>query len=192
MVAHDIEVMQQNAGKNLRYHYTKDGQELSFSRIWGEHVFTDEEAARLADGETISFKTKKGAVTGQLAEQEYKGKTYWGFKMDEGASAAGAGADDGAGGGAGGAAGAGSDSSSSRAGSAGKPKVTGMFEGKEVSFNAVWGKHTFTEDEIARLLAGETIKIDYTSKAGRKKTTTGKLGYKTFKGKKYFGFQPDF
>ena len=192
MVAHDIEVMQQNAGKNLRYHYTKDGQELSFSRIWGEHVFTDEEAARLAAGETISFKTKKGAVTGQLAEQEYKGKTYWGFKMDEGASAAGAGADDGAGGGAGGAAGAGSDSSSSRAGSAGKPKVTGMFEGKEVSFNAVWGKHTFTEDEIARLLAGETIKIDYTSKAGRKKTTTGKLGYKTFKGKKYFGFQPDF
>lgn len=104
--------------------------------------------------------------------------------MDESASAAGAGADDGA-------AGSGSDSSS-RAGSAGKPKVTGTYEGKEVSFNAVWGKHTFTEDEIARLLAGKTIKIDYTSKAGRKKTTTGKLGYKTFKGKKYFGFQPDF
>ena len=115
--------------------------------------------------------------------------------MDESASAAGAGAgsaDGAGGGGAGGAAGSGSDSASTRAGSAGKPKVTGMFEGKEVSFNAVWGKHTFTEDEIARLLAGETIKIDYTSKAGRKKTTTGKLGYKTFKGKKYFGFQPDF
>ena len=105
--------------------------------------------------------------------------------MDESASAAGAGADEGA-------AGAGSDSSSKRASSSGKPQVTGMYNGKEVSFNAVWGKHTFTEDEIARLLAGETIKIDYTSKAGRKKTTTGKLGYKTFKGKKYFGFQPDF
>ena len=67
-----------------------------------------------------------------------------------------------------------------RSGSAGKPKVTGMFAGKEVSFNAVWGKHTFTEDEIARLLAGETIKIDYTSKAGRKKTTTGKLTFNKY------------
>ena len=179
MVTHDIEVMKRNNSANLYVNFTRDGQELSFKKVWGEHAFTDDEVERLIAGEEVSFTTKKGGVTGELAEQEYKGKTYWGFKPLEYFDVKGKG-------------GAGSDSSNGSTAGSGKPQVTGMFEGKEVSFNAVWGKHTFTEDEIARLLAGETIKIDYTSKAGRKKTTTGKLGYKTFKGKKYFGFQPDF
>ena len=68
---------------------------------------------------------------------------------------------------------------------------TGMYRGKEVSFKSSWGGHTFTEEEIAKLLADEPITFDYTTKRGRKRTATGKLGYGTGRFKKIFGFQPE-
>lgn len=179
MVVHDIDVMRQNAD-NLRIHFTRDGQDLSFKRMWGEHYFTDEEVAKLLDGETVSFKTSKGEASGVLAEQEYKGKTYWGFKPDEKTMRGGKGA----GRGAGSVDGSGSDS-------AAPDRITGQYRGKEVSFKSSWGGHTFTEEEISKLLADEPITFDYTTKRGRKRTATGKLGYGTGRFKKIFGFQPE-
>lgn len=179
MVVHDIDVMRQNAD-NLRIHFTRDGQDLSFKRMWGEHYFTDEEVAKLLAGETVSFKTSKGEASGVLAEQEYKGKTYWGFKPDEKTMSSGKGAVRGAGS----ADGSGSDSAT-------PDRITGMYRGKEVSFKSSWGGHTFTEEEIAALLADEPITFDYTTKRGRKRTATGKLGYGTGRFKKIFGFQPE-
>ena len=47
------------------------------------HTRTTNSYLQLLAGETVSFKTSKGEASGVLAEQEYKGKTYWGFKPDE-------------------------------------------------------------------------------------------------------------
>lgn len=63
-----------------------DGKEISFRRIWGGHRFTDDEVKSLLDGDRITFTVKKDngerTVTGKLAEQEYKGHKFFGFKTD--------------------------------------------------------------------------------------------------------------
>lgn len=68
--------------------YEPTGENIAFKQSWSGHTFTEGEVSRLLAGEKISFKakTKKGKewdVTGCLAKQEYKGREYWGFKLDE-------------------------------------------------------------------------------------------------------------
>ena len=69
--------------------YAPTGKEISFSKTWGSHTFTELEIATLLAGDPITFtmkssKTKRDVeITGRLAEQAYKGKKFWGFKMDE-------------------------------------------------------------------------------------------------------------
>ena len=47
--------------------------------------------------------------------------------------------------------------------------------------------------EVNRLLAGETITIQYTSKKdGKPVPVTGKLAYQTYQGRKFLGFKADF
>ena len=77
MLAEDFEYELQK-GHLEKYPTFKGKAEVPKALGW-KAVFNDEEAARLAAGEAISFKTKIGAVTGQLAEQEYNGRRYWGF-----------------------------------------------------------------------------------------------------------------
>ncbi|MCW0953121.1 DNA topoisomerase [Weissella ceti] len=74
-----------------------------------------------------------------------------------------------------------------------KEKITGMYTptGKEVSFNAKWGKHTFTANEINDLLSGKEIDIQGKG-TKREYTYRGKLTDYTYKGKKTFGFNGDF
>lgn len=95
MIVDDIKTMQANRSK-----YTSTGSEapakekatgvwattgsnISFSRTWGVHRFSDEEVTKLLEGEEITFemeyKGTKLSVTGDLEEQEYKGKKYIGF-----------------------------------------------------------------------------------------------------------------
>jgi DNA topoisomerase-3 len=81
---HDMKVMFENA-ENLEERVRKEkitgtfeGEEISFSKKWGEHEFIDEEADALLNGETITF----DGITGRLARQKYKGHTFWGFKKD--------------------------------------------------------------------------------------------------------------
>lgn len=70
-------------------------------------------------------------------------------------------------------------------------QVEGKLDGKPVIFNSVWGKHTFTEEEIIRLLNNQAITFQYTTKKGKTRTATGKLGYGTGKYANHFGFQPE-
>ena len=59
----------------------------SFNRVWAGHRFTDEECARLTQGETILLrdaKKKDGktfACLGHLENQEYNGRPFLGFKL---------------------------------------------------------------------------------------------------------------
>ena len=60
---------------------------------------------------------------------------------------------------------------------------------RTVAFKKVWGTHEFTDDETARLLAGEQIEFSATSKAGNPYVAKGSLADGTFKGRAYVGFQ---
>lgn len=68
--------------------YAPTGEEVVFNKEWGGHTFTDEEIALLLAGEEISFAavSSKGTAytaTGRLRKDKYKGREYWGFKLNE-------------------------------------------------------------------------------------------------------------
>lgn len=72
-----------------------------------------------------------------------------------------------------------------------KEYVTGIFQGKQVSFKGKFSSHTFTDEEIEKLLAGETISIEYTDKNNNIKTVSGQLEWQEYKGNTYLGFKAD-
>lgn len=65
-----------------------NGRDVSFKREWGGHTFTDAEVSDLLAGKTIeipNMKAKSGntyTARGALAEQEFNGRKYVGFKLD--------------------------------------------------------------------------------------------------------------
>ena len=92
LVKEDIATMSENAGySNIQKEKAMgnwNNMEISFSREWGGHRFTDEEVIKLLAGDTISFeKSSDGGVkmiTGKLAQQEYNGFAYVGFSPSYG------------------------------------------------------------------------------------------------------------
>ena len=71
--------------------------------------------------------------------------------------------------------------------------VKGVFKGQEATIKGSWSDHVFTEDEVRRLFAGETIAITYTSKKdGKPAQASGKLEWQTYQGRKFLGFKADF
>lgn len=60
---------------------------------------------------------------------------------------------------------------------------------KQIRFKRVWGGHEFTDDEVTRLLDGQTISFPATTKKGKAFTATGKLGAGEVHGRRYVGFQ---
>lgn len=98
LIEHDLRVMRENS-KNLKLpEYKKseketmktdDGKEISFKKEWGGHKFTEEEIEKLSNGETITIKGlknkrgKKYNATGNIQEQRFKDRKFWGFKMIE-------------------------------------------------------------------------------------------------------------
>jgi DNA topoisomerase-3 len=73
--------------------------------------------------------------------------------------------------------------------------VSGVWKGKNVQFkgrgwgaNEHWPGKDFTEQEIAQLLAGESIEFEATGKSGKKYTAQGALAARTYQGQKMFGF----
>ena len=77
-----------------------------------------------------------------------------------------------------------------RIASADKNMATGTYKptGAEVSFNRVWGAHTFTDDEVAKLLAGEEITFNSISKqTNQPYPVTGSLQQQTYNGHKFWG-----
>lgn len=71
-------------------------------------------------------------------------------------------------------------------------RIEGEFEGKPVSIKKSWRDHEFTEDEVSRLFAGETISFSYTNNKGKEKIITGQLAHQTYEGYPYVGFKPDY
>jgi DNA topoisomerase-3 len=157
---------------------TWNGKEVRFKRTFSGHRFTDDEVARLLAGEEIvvtdfvSAKTgNQFAAAGSLADQVYKGKAYVGFKISEFRNADG----------------------SKQAPRDPNDYATGTWKRKKVTFKRDWCGHHFTDDEVAKLLAGETVHITgCVSKAGKQFDCDGKLAEKTWNGRKTIGFEPDF
>lgn len=60
-----------------------NGRPVRINESWGEHTFTEQELEQLFAGNKITFDYNGRKVTGGLAEQVYKGRTYVGFLADE-------------------------------------------------------------------------------------------------------------
>lgn len=72
-------------------------------------------------------------------------------------------------------------------------RFTGMWDGKEVKVKRVWGERRFTDEEVAHLLAGDTIKFQAKSqRTGNYYTAEGKLAEQEYSGNKFIGFKPNF
>lgn len=70
-----------------------------------------------------------------------------------------------------------------------KERAKGIWGTREVAFAREWGGHRFGDEEVEKLLAGETIDFQATSQQGKTYDVFGKLGEGTYKGKKFVGFQ---
>lgn len=101
-VEHDIPVMEDNAkhladviGKPKEKSFVQkdkavgqwNGKEVSFSSEFGGHKFSEQEIADLLADKIIAFeaRSKKGTpyhVSGKLASQSYKGRSFVGFKPE--------------------------------------------------------------------------------------------------------------
>lgn len=74
-----------------------------------------------------------------------------------------------------------------------KTKIRGIYEplNEEIDFKAVWGKHEFTDDELKKLLKGESVTFLAESNAGMSYIATGRLEYQAYNGKLFWGFKRD-
>lgn len=68
-------------------------------------------------------------------------------------------------------------------------KMTGIFKGEEITFAKSWSGHSFTDDELTKLLNGDDISFDAKSKRGKAYTASGKMAKQTFKGSVFYGFK---
>ena len=67
--------------------------------------------------------------------------------------------------------------------------VLAEFKGKEIRFKRTFSGHTFSDEELERLLNGEEISISAVSKAGKTYNTTGKLAKQEYQGRTFWGFK---
>lgn len=142
-----------------------NGAEIKFKRKFMGYEFSDAECEQLLNGETLTF-----TGTFKTGEQkELKGKLEK-QKTDSGVEYIGIKA-------------------------IFPPRegyVSGIFNGQEASIKGSWSDHVFTDEEIKKLFAGESITIDFTKKDGNKSTATGKLEWQMYQGKRFLGFKADF
>lgn len=189
LVREDIETMRANAGRlgpDLKarlesagvyrtpveaielppqLHFTHGGKTVTKAkRVWSGHRFTDAEVAKLVAGQEVSI-TATSAKTGK--EFSCKGRLEPDVMRKDGKEYPYVGF---------------------KAKFEERESVEGQYKGEKwVKFSPVFSGHRFTREEQARLLAGDEIEFEATSKAGKKYTAKGKLG----NGKFGFGFQLD-
>lgn len=150
--------------------WVPQNREIKFKRSWVGHEFTDKEIADLLGGDKVTFDHDGKQVTGQLADKEFttpEGKTVAYVGFEQEV-----------------------DESVYKVG-------VWVKTGKKVKFKRRWSTHDFTDAELDKLLAGEEISFEATSKrTGKSYTAKGSLENCTFEtdGKvvKYIGFKPDF
>ena len=200
LVRHDIEKMKANAGKlpaELKgridkagltrqvveaielppaLHFTYAGTVVTRAkRVFSGHRFTDAEVTKLLAGETIEITatsaktgtafTCKGKLESGVLDKGGKKYPYVSFtpQFEERAPRT--------------------------------DLVTGVWRGKKVQFkgrgwgrNEHWPGKDFTEAEVLKLLAGETIEFEATSKDGKRYKAKGALAESTHHGRTTFGF----
>lgn len=145
---------------------TFDGKEIKFKRTFMGYTFSEAECNSLLSGGTLTFT----GIGKDGTKQELKGRLEK-QKTSSGATFYGIKAE-----------------FPLREG-----YVRGIFKGASATIKGSWSDHVFTEDEIRRLFAGETISITYTSKKdGKPAQASGKLEYQTYQGRKFLGFKADF
>lgn len=98
LVKHDLQVMKGNSKSIKKPEFkqveketfvTEDKEEISFKKEWGGHAFTESEIKDLINGKSIrleGLKNKRGktyAAIGKLEKQAFKGRSFWGFKMNQ-------------------------------------------------------------------------------------------------------------
>ncbi len=71
-----------------------------------------------------------------------------------------------------------------------KEKCQGIYQptGQEVRFSREWAKHRFTDEEVHKLLAGETIAFQAQSRYGKPFRAVGRLAQQTYKNRPFWGF----
>lgn len=141
-----------------------NGEEIKFKRSFMNYAFTDEDCDRLLAGEDISF-----TVQGEKGPMQVSGKLER-QKAPNGAEYVGIKA-----------------RFPLREG-----YVRGMFKGETVTIKGSWSNHKFTDEELKRLFAGETIAINYTQQSGKEDNINGKLEWQIYQGKRFLGFKPQF
>lgn len=141
-----------------------NGEEIKFKRSFMNYAFTDEDCDRLLAGEDISF-----TVQGEKGPMQVSGKLER-QKAPNGAEYVGIKA-----------------RFPLREG-----YVRGTFKGETVTIKGSWSNHKFTDEELKRLFAGETIAINYTQQSGKEDNINGKLEWQTYQGKRFLGFKPQF
>ncbi len=152
--------------RDANYYYGSwNGEEVKFKRSFMGYAFSDAECQTLCNGGEISFTgtTKEGK------QMELSGKLAK-HKTENGVEYVGLQAQ-----------------FPLREG-----YVRGTFHGETVSIKGSWSTHTFTNEEIQKLFAGETITIPFTKKDGSESKASGKLAWQTYQGKKFLGFKADF
>lgn len=140
------------------------GDEIKFKRSFMGHTFTDVECDQLLHGESITF-----TAQGKEGPMQLSGKLER-QKAPNGAEYVGIKAQ-----------------FPLREG-----YVRGTFDGKPVTIKGSWSDHKFTDEELKRLFAGETIAINYTQKSGKEDNVNGKLEWQTYQGKRFLGFKAQF
>ncbi|MCK8617037.1 type IA DNA topoisomerase [Fructobacillus sp. M158] len=73
-----------------------------------------------------------------------------------------------------------------------KSKVSGIWQGQEVTFTSEFSGHQFTAEEIQDLLAGKRITFSAKSKRGKMLHVSGKLANQVYRKRQYVGFKAEF
>lgn len=146
-----------------------NGQQVEINKEWGSHIFTDQELQQLFAGNEITISTNSSTITGKLAKQTYKGKTFIGFKQQN------------------------------KELLADETHAVGLYQPQNITirFKKTFCGHTFTGQELQQLLAGQDIIFQAMDKKGKPFEAKGKLaeqvyeekqGRKVIKKIKFWGF----
>ena len=127
--------------ENGKVHGALFGRKVTFNRKFGLHEFTEDECRNLLHGEIIEWTSGNSSVRGRLQRCYFdNGDIYYRFVAENDNYAAFCQV-------------YGAKAMTEEE----TEKVTGMFFGREVSFNRITGRHRFTDQEVQELLAGHII-----------------------------------
>ena len=138
---------------------TWNGKQFSVKKVWGKnarwdgHTITDEELEKLCNGEIIEFEATSGRTGNTYtAKLRINDLTFTNEETGETVPYVGL-----------------------EFIMNNKEKYNGTWNGKEASFNKVFGGHTITQEEADKLFAGEVIEFE-TNFKGVNRTSKVKLG----------------